>query len=118
MKLNRTIVKKILGYVAEGLYKQQACCMAGIPRSTFYTWYDEGEDHAREGLDTLQRKLYEGIPIAQSQHASYHLEIIKNAAKTDSDASKWLLERHYPALYGKRNEPPEKPERDELIVLG
>lgn len=92
--------------------------MAGFTKSAFNKWYKEGEEHARQDLDTLQRQLYENIPVAEARCEMKHLHKITRAAEKNWRASAWYLERTRPALYAKRDPPPPERERAKIMLIG
>jgi len=98
--------------------KEHACAMTGIAKSTLYKWCQEGEEHARMELDTLQRQLYEGIPVADAHSVYEQVKNITKAAKKDWRASAWFLERRYPAQYARRDPPPPERERAKIMLIG
>lgn len=44
IKLDTYHIKKVLGYISEGLPKEKACTIAGISKSAFYLWYNQGKE--------------------------------------------------------------------------
>jgi transposase len=94
MKLDSYHIKKILGYIGEGLNKTDACDAARVSRGTFYTWLKQGKEDAEKGAESLQRALYEGIPGAEAEFELQHLRRITAASKSDWHASAWYLERY------------------------
>ena len=116
MKLDTYHIKKVLGYISEGLPKEKACTIAGISKSAFYLWYNQGKEDAEKGIESLQRELYEGVPAAEIECELWHLRVIKAAAKKHWQASGWYLERR--RGYGQHSEAPGDEESDEMIVIG
>ncbi|MCG8345634.1 MAG: hypothetical protein MI685_10835 [Chlorobiales bacterium] len=53
-------MNKILRHIGEGLFKKDACLLAGISRETFYQWIKEGKQHAKDGKESLEREQHKG----------------------------------------------------------
>lgn len=93
MKYTEARVKKICGAVAEGLSYQDAAALAGINRHTLSAWRKTYPDFA----DALEQ--------AESEFVRHHVGNIAAAAdKGTWQASAWLLERKFPAMFALRAE--------------
>ncbi len=118
-KCTKTRVNKILRLIGEGLFRKDACLLSGISRETFYQWIKEGKQDAKEGKESLERELYEGLEVAEAKAVQVHVNNIKTAGARDWKASAWWLERTRHNDYGKRPPTPAPPEREnEVIVIG
>lgn len=118
-KCTKTRVNRILRHIGEGLFKKDACPLAGISRETFYQGIKEGKLHAKEGKESLERELFEGLEVAEAKAVQAHAKNIKTAGSRDWKASAWWLERTCPNDYGKRQPVTKPPEQDdEVIVIG
>lgn len=102
MKLQKERITNILDSLTQGMSIPNACEISGICRKTYYLWYKKGEEDSEKGIKSLQRELYEGVPVAESRCIKTHIDIIHNAAKKDWHASAWFLERTRPELFGRR----------------
>ncbi|NMW20907.1 MAG: hypothetical protein HKK67_04605 [Chlorobiaceae bacterium] len=118
MKLDSYHITKLLGYIAQGLSKESTCFLAGISKSTFYKWYNEGKEHERQGDESLQRQLYDGVALAEAQCEQMRLRTFTNDTKGDWRASARYLEHTRPDLYANRKTHPEKGEKAEIRVIG
>ena len=127
-------IDKLCGFISTGSSKKDACHLVGIDPSTLCRWLppenkegDEGKKGTKE-----QQELQARIDTAESGYKATHLGIIANAATQPSKvtkvhirempdgtklkditeetrpplwtASAWLLERGYPAEFGRRIE--------------
>lgn len=118
-KCTKARVNKILRLIGEGLFKKDACLLAGISRETFYQWIREGKQDAKEDKESLERELYEGLEVAEVKAVQVHVKNIKSAGGKDWKASAWWLERTRHNDYGKRPPTPAQPSsEDEVIVIG
>ena len=118
-KCTKARVNKILRLIGEGLFKKDACLLAGISRETFYQWIKEGKQDALEEKHTLERELYEGLEVAEAKAVKVHVNNIKTAGARDWKASAWWLERTRHNDYGKRPPAPAPPSNeDEVIGIG
>lgn len=118
-KCTKSRVNKILRHIGEGLFKKDACLLASISRDTFYNWIKEGKQHAKDGKESLERELYEGLEVAEAKAVQAHAKNIKMAGSRDWKASAWWLERTRPDDYGKRQPVTKHAEQnDEVIVIG
>lgn len=93
MKYTEARVKKICGAVADGLPYQDAAALGGINRHTLANWRKTYPDFA----DALEQ--------AESEFVRHHVGNIAAAAdKGTWQASAWLLERKFPAMFALRAE--------------
>jgi hypothetical protein len=93
MKYTETRVRKICEAVAGGLPFQQAAALGGINRHTIAAWRNAHPEFA----DALEQ--------AESDFIQHHIGNIETAADSGQwQASAWLLERKYPALFALRAE--------------
>jgi hypothetical protein len=85
-----------------------------IARSTWYRWLQEGEAAVEDGIDSQQGRLYQAVQTAQAGLQERCLAAILRAGHGDANpltkhhergdwrALAWLLERRFPAEYGRR----------------
>lgn len=119
MKLNEYHIKKLLGYISEGMLKTDACDAARISRGTYYAWLKQGKKDAEEGKESLQRTLYESLAGAEADFELTHLRRITAASKDDWKASAWYLERYRGRVKPQyRTDSEETQEGDEIIEIG
>ena len=113
-KINAARIKKLLGFIGQGLGKSQACYASGITRQTLYRWLKIGQEDSEAERDTLYCKLYEGIPTAEAECELVHLKNITEAGKRDWRASAWYIDKYLM----KQRETEEEEDSDELIIIG
>jgi len=118
MKLSKMYINKILDYISQGMSVENACYVAGISEKTYYLWFNKGEEDAKNETESLQRKLYDGIPAARARCEQTHLQNIMNAGKKNWRASAWFLERTRPHIYGRNSEKfLPKVANDKIIII-
>ena len=117
MKLSKTTITKIMGYIAQGLTINNACQATGISRKTYYLWYTQGKQDSEKEIKSLQQTLYDAIPDAQSLCEQMYLQRIADAGKKDWRAIAWILERTNPKTYGRHTPTPIEPEEDDTLTV-
>ena len=119
MKLSKININKLLDFIAQGMTVENACFVTGISEKTYYLWFNQGKEDAENETESLQRKLYEGIPAARALCEQTHLQNIMEAGKKNWRASAWFLERTRPHIYGRNSEkfiPSE--DQDSIVIIG
>ena len=104
MKLHHKRIAKLITFSADGMTVNNACLATGICRKTYYLWYNQGKADSENDRISLQRDMYDGLPVAQAFSLLKHIRIINEASLTDWRASAWFLERTRPAQYGHRKQ--------------
>lgn len=95
-KLTREAVKRAIELKGNGLSNRDICTALDINPATFYRWQEDG------GKTDLQRELCNGLKKAEADFKNALLENIKKQGKEkDWKAHAWLLERKYPAEFGR-----------------
>lgn len=97
-KLDETTEAKILAAVRAGCYPTPAVEMAGVHKTTFYSWRERGEageEPFASFLDRLKKARAEG-------HVALVARIRQAADAGTWQAAAWLLERQYPDLWARR----------------
>ena len=83
-----------------GAYIEDACIFAGISSRQFRSW----RELAEQGVEPYAGRWVE-IQRSESQAVIRNLFNIHNAGNSGSwQASAWILERKYPAKYGRREQ--------------
>lgn len=83
-----------------GMSREQASACGGISKQTFYVWQKEGSSNPPKSLK--HKEFYDAIKMAEKECVADCLNVIKEAAfKGNWTAAAWLLERRYPADYGR-----------------
>tara|TARA_Y100000590_G_scaffold460851_2_gene621149 strand:+ start:555 stop:1004 length:450 start_codon:yes stop_codon:yes gene_type:complete len=83
-----------------GAYIEDACIFAGISSRQFRRW----RELAEQGVEPYASRWVE-IQRSESQAVVRNLFNIQNAGNSGSwQASAWILERKYPAKYGRREQ--------------
>jgi transposase len=102
-RLDSTLTKKICALLAKGLDQKSACCIAGVPYSTYNEWKQKGS----EGIEPFS-SFFSVISRARDRHKLRLLKIVFDAAEgllprhADWKAASWLLEKGWPLEYGDR----------------
>ena len=103
--LNKDIYNTVIKYISNGTPIKYACVAAGIPEQRYYDWMNKADNPGDEY--NIYRKFREDIKIAEAENIVHNVDNIQSASDNDSrnwPASAWLLERKYPAEFGKRME--------------
>jgi hypothetical protein len=109
--LNTNTRNIILDYISKGNYIKTACMAAGISEHTFYNWEERAEQYNPDngtGEDYLYFQFFQEVKRAEAQNIARNLQNIQSYADSGKQAnwqaSAWILERKYPAEFGKRME--------------
>lgn len=92
---------RLLQAVAAGNYVETAARYAGISETTYYRWMQEG---GAPGAPAKKRELWEAVRKAEAEAEVRGVVIIQTAAQTQWQAQAWLLERKYPAKWGRKQQ--------------
>jgi molybdenum-dependent DNA-binding transcriptional regulator ModE len=89
-----------------------AAALCGISATTYYNWLRHGrrmaereaEGHRIDSEDQLFASLYRNISETLAHLESRNFEIVQRSAKEGVwQAAAWILERRFPARWGRRN---------------
>jgi len=97
-KLTAELANKIVSLLQAGITMEIATQAVGITATTAYQWIDKGK---RENPGHPYREFADAIGKARALCEINLVSIIAKNAPQDSDDAKWLLERMFPARYGK-----------------
>ena len=110
-KLLKPLVREtILKLIADGNYIKTACMAAGIDYSSYNNWQRWSEDYRNNPDGNANKKIYfnlfEQLKKAEAKNIAANVKNIQECSKKNNQwaASAWLLERKYPAEFGKRME--------------
>lgn len=90
-KLTPEVQSTIVTAIERGNYEVPAAEAAGISKTTYYRWLQEGE-RAKSGK---VRDFWEAVERARGASELDLVEVIREAAPGDWNAAKWLLERRF-----------------------
>ena len=94
------ILQRLNQALSVGAYIEDACIFAGISSRQFRRW----RELAEQGVEPYAGRWVE-IQRSESQAVIRNLFNIHNAGNSGSwQASAWILERKYPAKYGRREQ--------------
>ena len=97
-KLTSEVCQKICKALEKGHSIKGACGYADIHESTYYNWYNRGQN-AKSGK---YKQFVCDVDNAKSK-ATYDVEdVVIDAIPTDVNAAKWWLVKHNPDIYGDR----------------
>jgi len=105
--LNKDIYNTIIKYISNGNYIKTACLAAGIDGQTYYNWLHRAEAYDGSNGDSIYFDFFELLKRAEAENIARNVKNIQDAGDNDKRnwmASAWLMERKYPAEYGKRIE--------------
>lgn len=102
-KFTRDTVDRLLKGIRLGMTYEHACMFAGVHYDTFNEWRN-GKFPRRLDDDqkALKSEFSEALTRAEGDAVARHFGLISQASvQGDWRASAWILERRYPAIYGK-----------------
>lgn len=95
-KLTRELIEKAVELKQHGLSNNDICKALDISTTSFYKWQEEG------GKTPLQAELVDRLKKAETAFKDALLfNIAKQGEEKDWKAHAWLLERLYPAEFGR-----------------
>lgn len=97
LKLTEELQEDICNEIKAGTPMKYAAISHGISESTFYNWYNKGEE-AKSGKF---RKFYLAIEEAKSTAITLRTRRIYKAGKDNWQADAWWLERVCPEEFGR-----------------
>ncbi len=97
-KLDAKIANQIVGLLQKGITMEIASQAVGVHIATIYRWVEKGKRH---DLGHPYREFCDAIGKARALCEINLVDIITKHAPQDSDDAKWLLERMFPARYGR-----------------
>lgn len=101
-KLTRGFVKEACELKRKGLSNKDICAALHITETAFYGWIQTETSEGEKLRKTeLQLALIEGLKDAEADFKASILENIVQHSKDTWQAGAWLLERKYPAEYGR-----------------
>lgn len=113
-KLNPEVVRMLCDNITLGMPYRQSCAAAGIGYSTYRNWMIRGEDEiervSANPKATVRKNeqkyvdFVEAIKEAEAKGMRNNLAMITKASKEGAwQASAWILERRYPAEFGRKD---------------
>ncbi len=110
-KLTALMIKKISGYLREGLYINTACDLAGVNRRSYSYWMEKGEtafDALEDGEEiSVHRQLYvDAYNGFRKARAEFERDLFVGIGKKSGNnfqADAWRLERTRPEKYSRRD---------------
>ena len=97
-KLTPETHKAIVDAVRAGNYAETAAMAAGITPATFYNWTARG----REAKQGIYFEFLDAIEKAKASAEIRDVALIERAATDTWTAAAWMLERKFPARWGRR----------------
>lgn len=104
-------IAEIAGYMRDGLWAEQAACLAKIDEATYHRWVAWGKE-GREPYAAFCVSLKEAEAEAERAAVGRVQLGAVGPEACNWQSAAWYLERRYPARYGKRD-----PHRQELAEL-
>ena len=96
-KLTDAVQDKIVSAIRAGNYAETAAAYAGIAKTTYYRWMQQGEDGRPR-----YREFRDAIRAAESEAEVYAATVLRKAMPDDWKAAAWYLERKFQDRWGKR----------------
>lgn len=97
-KLTPERLKRIVDAIRAGNYVETAAEYAGIGKTTFYRWMEQGEKASRG----IYRDFRDAVMRARAEAEARNIALIQKAAPDDWRAAAWWLERAFPDRWGSR----------------
>lgn len=97
-KLTTEVQDRIIQALKAGNYIETAAEYAGIGKTTFYRWMEQGEQ-ASQGI---YREFRDAVMRARAEAEARSVALIQKAAPDDWRAAAWWLERAFPDRWGPR----------------
>ncbi|MFI3254441.1 MAG: hypothetical protein R3Y63_08930 [Eubacteriales bacterium] len=102
-KLTTELVKTLCELKGKGLSNKAVCDGVAISESVFYDWLAKGEEALLVGKKNKFSEFLEAYKKAETDFKlSLMAKIQQESGKGSWTASAWLLERCYPAEFGKK----------------
>lgn len=98
-KLTPELQTRIVDLICRGNYIETAAKACGIDPKTFYNWMTAGQ-LAKSGKFA---DFAQAIGQAEAEAETLLVGMIEKAASDSPQAAQWLLERKYPARWGRRD---------------
>ena len=109
VKFNDTVCNKIIKALERGDSIEGACGYAGIDRTTFYNWYNDGATK-KSGK---KKKFHDRVDIAKDNATDFYENAIYEAVKNGKwQAAGWWLERRRRETYNKPDKILVNPKQD------
>lgn len=101
VKLTQAIIDRLVPWVEQGNFIQQAVAAEGIPRSSYYFWLNKGTMDAANGVKSIHRELLDTIAHASAKAEHHALQKLLEGT-TGHGAYSWYLERRFQSTWGAR----------------
>lgn len=92
---------RIVQLIRAGSYTEVATAAAGVPRRTFYEWWQRGDPEGTSSRDRECRRFRERIEQARDEGEARNVAAVAQAATTNWLAAAWLLERRHPERWAR-----------------
>lgn len=100
-KLTPELLQELAAGIMVGMTIEHACARAGISKQTYYNWRARGRAES-DDPESLYAILEAALSAAEGQMVFQALGVVQAAAGTGQwQAAAWLLERRFPAIYGR-----------------
>jgi hypothetical protein len=106
-KLTDELQAEIVNYLKTGNYIETACALAGISKSTFYSWLNKGKNSTRTNKYS---RFTDAVERAQAWAEARLVALISKKAEKTWQAAAWLLERKHPSKWSRNRKEEQKPE--------
>jgi hypothetical protein len=97
-------VDAIVRAVSAGCYLNVALAAAGVPRRTFYDWWNRGQPAGTDERDAPARLMRERVERARAEGEMRNVALIANAARENWQAAAWILERSAPERWARASQ--------------
>ena len=108
------VVNAIYEAIRLGLSYQRAADLAGISRSTLYSWIEKGKI-AQSGQ---YKRFFDGLQKSKAEGEKNLVEIVQRAAEEDRQwtAAAWILERRHRDRWGRNVDITSGGEKIDVVI--
>ena len=101
-KLTPEVQDRIIEALRAGNYQDTAAAYAGVSRTAFYRWMEQG---AQDDAPAIYRDFRDAVEKARSEAEVRNVALIQRAAQEGTwQAAAWFLERSFQQRWGRKQE--------------
>jgi len=97
--LTPELLASIETYVKGGNYIETACALAGVGRSTYFSWMKRGKDEP----ESIYGEFLDSMEKAAAWSEARDVQLITEASRKNWTAAAWRLERKFPGRWGRQD---------------
>lgn len=101
-KIGDALIKEVCGYIEEGNFIDTAAVCAGITYCTYYNWIKWGDQRHQDFKGGQYETFFKAVKDAERRAERDVLLKLYAAAGMSWTKYAWVLERRFPAKWGRR----------------